>query len=167
MYQLQIYLYRRSICLFGTRSHVHFLTVFFEYLGTGTGGHQRDGGGLPCCCKTQSRKRWLSKAPVDFMFLRAPIQVQFFLNFVQFLGKNWLKQVSADLFVLVPLLGLGNPESATEYEDFSTIDIFWYCSGARMRNIRNNSSRVFMQIFPRQSKLFRMLLIDLFLICRL
>ena len=35
--------------------------------------------------------------------------------------------------MLAPLPGLGNSESATEYEDFSAIDIFWYCSGARMK----------------------------------
>ena len=46
MYQLQVGLYRRSNCLFRTPSHVYFLTVFFEYLGTGTGGHQRDGADL-------------------------------------------------------------------------------------------------------------------------
>ena len=63
MYQLQVGLYRRSNCLFWTPSHVHFLTVFFEYLGTGTGGHQRDGADFPAAVKLSQEKDGCQRRP--------------------------------------------------------------------------------------------------------
>ena len=88
MYQLQVGLYRRSNCLFWTPSHVQFLTVFFEYLGTGTGGHQRDGADFPAAVKLSQEKDGCQRRPYRFHVPSRPNPGPILFEFRAVLGKT-------------------------------------------------------------------------------